>query len=150
MKTCKSCGVRKPAAEYYKHPSNRDGLFHKCKTCVKALSLKYYEVNREKVRTSQRRYEALPETRRRRVIQVTRWASRNAEKRAAHVAVRLAKRRGDLTPLPCEVCADPEVHAHHDDYNKPLAVRWLCAAHHAAHHKSVREAARASKEKQTT
>ena len=42
--------------------------------------------------------------------------------------------RGDLTRLPCEVCGKPKTHAHHDDYAKPLDVRWLCPAHHGLHH----------------
>jgi hypothetical protein len=42
--------------------------------------------------------------------------------------------RGKLTRGPCEVCGSTRVHGHHDDYAKPLDVRWLCAKHHKALH----------------
>lgn len=42
--------------------------------------------------------------------------------------------KGDLVRKPCEVCGELKVHAHHDDYNKPLEVRWLCEKHHKEHH----------------
>lgn len=35
---------------------------------------------------------------------------------------------------PCEVCGALKVHAHHDDYSKPLDVRWLCPPCHRSHH----------------
>jgi hypothetical protein len=37
---------------------------------------------------------------------------------------------------PCEVCGSP-AEAHHDDYDKPLDVRWLCFEHHRAHHAAL-------------
>ncbi len=44
-------------------------------------------------------------------------------------------KRGKITRQPCEVCGTAEnVEAHHDDYSKPLQVRWLCRAHHNQHH----------------
>ena len=34
----------------------------------------------------------------------------------------------------CEICGNPKVDAHHDDYSRPRDVRWLCRAHHRQHH----------------
>lgn len=42
---------------------------------------------------------------------------------------------GKLIKKPCEVCGyDKYVEAHHDDYNKPMEIRWLCRNHHREHH----------------
>lgn len=46
---------------------------------------------------------------------------------------------GKLVRGPCEVCATTKrVEGHHDDYTKPLEVRWLCTRHHQQHHARVR------------
>ena len=55
------------------------------------------------------------------------------ERRAAHKAVEKALRLGQMERQPCEVCG-ARAHAHHDDYSRPLEVRWLCRQHHAAEH----------------
>jgi hypothetical protein len=59
-----------------------------------------------------------------------------------HNVTERAIRCGVLTRQPCEVCASQgemsdgrsDVQAHHDDYNKPLEVRWLCQRHHHEWH----------------
>ena len=66
-------------------------------------------------------------------------AKREAEKWAARGKVRKAVKAGTLTRLPCEVCGDPDTQGHHDDYTKPLDVRWLCSTHHAEHHRRERQ-----------
>ncbi|WP_197737298.1 hypothetical protein [Aquicella siphonis] len=45
-------------------------------------------------------------------------------------------KNGLLIPYPCEICGKKEVEAHHEDYNKPYEVRWLCREHHRALHKT--------------
>ena len=47
-----------------------------------------------------------------------------------------ALKSGALVQLPCEICNSWESHAHHDDYNKPLDVRWLCLEHHWEWHRN--------------
>ena len=44
-----------------------------------------------------------------------------------------AVRDGKLERLPCVVCGDV-AEAHHEDYNKPLDVTWLCRMHHRIYH----------------
>lgn len=63
------------------------------------------------------------------------------EKRNARRVARYAISRGKLQRRPCEVCGAAQVQAHHDDYAKPLEVRWLCPPHHRAHHLAERRAA---------
>lgn len=72
----------------------------------------------------------------RQMLDVTRWAMSNPDKKAAHRAVAAALRAGLLRRLPCEVCGARRAQAHHDDYRRPLDVRWLCGPHHRAHHAS--------------
>ena len=47
------------------------------------------------------------------------------------------QRRGHLIPQPCEACGDENVQKHHDDYSKPLAVRWFCRECHLVEHKQT-------------
>lgn len=56
-------------------------------------------------------------------------------KSVAHKLVTHALYTGALVRQPCEVCGKPNGHAHHDDYTKPLEVRWLCRRHHAKEHR---------------
>jgi hypothetical protein len=43
-----------------------------------------------------------------------------------------ALRSGKLVKGPCEVGGDcaGRIEAHHDDYARPLTVRWVCKRHH--------------------
>jgi ribosomal protein S27AE len=62
---------------------------------------------------------------------------RLVKQRRAHSAVALGLKDGTLQQEPCELCGEPVTVAHHDDYDKPLDVRWLCASHHTLVHNAV-------------
>jgi len=64
------------------------------------------------------------------------WAKRNRKKDRASNAVCNAVRDGKLSKMPCGVCgSEDRIHGHHDDYDKPLDVRWLCSKHHRQWHR---------------
>lgn len=63
-----------------------------------------------------------------------------AEHTKAWRIVTKAIRSGKIKRGKCEKCKRRDTHAHHDDYSKPLSVRWLCPFHHAQHHLKLRNA----------
>jgi hypothetical protein len=67
--------------------------------------------------------------------------ARYPEKYRAWNLAQAALRAGRIVKGPCEVCGTREdVQKHHDDYSRPLEIRWLCRAHHAEHHNRERAA----------
>ena len=69
---------------------------------------------------------------------VARWAKAHPDRNCAHQAVHVAVKIGELERGPCEICGSYNSEAHHDDYSKPLEVRWLCPLHHAQYHEEIR------------
>lgn len=61
---------------------------------------------------------------------------RNPEKHKANDIVSKRLKRGvSLFRGPCTVCGSTEdIHAHHEDYSKPLEIIWLCGKHHRELH----------------
>jgi len=60
--------------------------------------------------------------------------SRDKLKVRARGIVRNRIWRGTMERQPCEICGESNSDAHHDDYSKPLNVRWLCRQHHKEVH----------------
>lgn len=44
-------------------------------------------------------------------------------------------KRGVIKKGSCIVCGESKVEAHHENYNQPLVVVWLCKLHHIGLHK---------------
>lgn len=148
MKKCTKCGETKGREEFYRHARMADGLLSKCKTCTKrdvrenrARNIEYYrEYDRARANLPHRvearaAYAQTPEGRAANNRANRAYLERNPVKRAAHIATGNAIRDGRLIREPCEVCGEVDAQAHHDDYSKPLDVRWLCTTHHAEWHK---------------
>lgn len=130
MKPCFKCQEVKPLSEFYKHKMMADGHVNKCKECNK----KDVRENRSSKVEYYREYDRVRGNRQTEEY----FAGYKADypnKHKAHTMVGNAIRDGHLFKMPCETCGSEErIHAHHDDYAKPLNVRWLCAAHHRQWH----------------
>ena len=50
--------------------------------------------------------------------------------------LRTALRAELVIKEPCQICDNPGVAGHHEDYSKPLDVIWLCSKHHYAVHRN--------------
>ena len=110
-----------------------------CKLCQVNYAREWRERNKERYRNYKRHYAKKPEqheySAERRLLDRTLFP----EKVAAINKLNNAMRYHKIEKQPCEVCGDPNTHAHHNDYSKPLEVRWLCPRHHAQVHKRLKE-----------
>lgn len=157
MKTCFKCSRTLPITEFYPHPMMGDGHLNKCKDCAKKDSTERRNAKLGKVREYDRMRAKRPENieRRRRYAIESRqdevkqramrdsgrqWSKTNRHKKRAQLLVKRAIARGSLARKPCEHCGDKKnIQAHHEDYNFPLMVTWLCPRCHGKHHASKRE-----------
>lgn len=69
---------------------------------------------------------------------VSNYKKNNPEKATAHRLVLMAVKIGTLVREPCSVCGNLKSQAHHEDYSKPLEVKWLCQKHHSEIHSNKR------------
>jgi len=136
-KECFKCKTVKPLEEFYKHPLMLDGHLNKCKECTKNDVNQHRLLNLEKIRAYDRKRGKRPE-RIKKNIEVTRlWRQEDRRRGKAHSAVAKALRQGTLLPLACEWCGEENSLAHHEDYDKPLDVIWLCQPCHKKRHKQI-------------
>jgi hypothetical protein len=67
-----------------------------------------------------------------------RWQQANPKARWAHICLASALRRGLIHRQPCRDCGELQVDGHHHDYDRPMAVVWLCRRHHIAEHRRLK------------
>ena len=141
MITCNKCKVEKSDCEFY--PRNKV-----CKECTKKRVAEYVKTEKgiDVKRRASKRYsltEAGKESQKRADAAYKEKPS-SKKKQLAKWAVKRAIKSGILVKMPCEVCGSNESVGHHDDYDKQISVRWLCAMHHKKWHMENGEGANAS------
>lgn len=136
-KQCSKCKIKKSLAEFYIRSKKTGKYRQDCKECFRGRVAKNramnVEVHRERDKQRERPYslEAIQKRRRLAPHKIQAVYRLNNAIRGGHIA-RQAR---------CEECGKAgKMHGHHDDYSKPLAVRWLCPPCHNAWHKRYGEA----------
>jgi ribosomal protein S27AE len=150
MKVCRECNIEKPLSEFYKHSRMADGHLNKCTTCVIERVGKHREANLEKIlaydkfrsskphRVQARKdYAQTEEGKKAKRKGSKTYHDRYPLRKAAHIVVGNAVRDKRLKKeSECSVCSSTvKIEGHHDDYTKPLDVRWLCEKCHKQWHR---------------
>lgn len=137
QKSCFKCKVVKPLSEFYKHSKMADGYLNKCKECAKVDANQHRAQNIDKVRQYDKERGKRPE-RIKAGVEITRiWRAEDKRRQKAHNMVSRSIKTGKLIRQPCCRCGDAKTVAHHEDYDKPLDVMWLCQVCHKQRHKEI-------------
>lgn len=123
-KTCGRCRNKKKLSDFNKDKYTTSGYRSQCKECMRKerIAMKNYYLN---IRSSDE-YKH----------KIALYKRENYHKYKEKVSARNATRRLRLNkPDRCSACNEiKKVEAHHDDYSKPLDIRWLCVECHNEWH----------------
>ena len=151
MKICRQCNVKKELVDFYVHKAMLDGHLNKCKECVKKRVGQHREKNIEYITQYDKNRSMLPHRIKARENYQKTENGKNAIKKsrqnyrkkfpmkyAAHIILGNAIRDGKIKKeFLCSECKNGgQIHGHHDNYTKPLDVRWLCVKCHVEWHKN--------------
>jgi len=136
MKKCFKCENEKLIDDFYKHPAMGDGHLNKCKECTKKDVREDRKNKFEQYSEYEKnRYQSNENRRLKMRKSAKKWREENPLGYKAQTAVGYAIRSGKLTKKDCLFCgAQENIHAHHNDYKRPLDVVWLCAKCHTRMH----------------
>lgn len=136
-KQCFKCGEIKFLSMFYRHPQTADGHLNKCKECTK-LDVREHRKNNDSVREYDRIRAKEKRRSKNHKIRTQIWKKDNPDRVKAHAKLKYAVDCGKIKRMPCEKCGNIKSVGHHDDYKKPLEVRWLCSRCHGSHHAQER------------
>jgi hypothetical protein len=159
MKKCNKCGQIFDLDFFWKDKTKKDGHHTICKKCANMAKKIYYntEIGKkkhhawgtsEKARIRGREYDNSERRKQlRKEWKKTEVYKANRKKHNSRIRyigrgkvydlVKFAKRKGILIAEPCVICGAMPTVGHHEDYNKPLEVIWLCNTHHNRLHKNM-------------
>lgn len=136
-KECFKCKTIKPLTEFYKHSQMADGHLNKCKECAKGDANAHRKENIERIRKYDRDRAKNPERKKTSQEVTKKWRQEDKRRSSVHNKVARAIRSGKLVRNSCERCGNEKSYAHHEDYDKPLDVMWLCQPCHKQRHAEI-------------
>ena len=153
-KRCGQCRAFKPLDQFSRDRTRQDGFYPNCKQCKSDAKRDYYIRNRESAlaRTGanyrKNREQRLMQDRERRkrpevqarIRELSRDSYASKGRAWANRVLQHEIRSGRMVRASeCQRCgAHEQIHAHHDDYEKPLDVMWLCQPCHVEADKARR------------
>ncbi len=133
-KRCPGCKASKPLDAFHRNRSKGDGRQGYCKPCCRNCRRTWRKRNPEQARAEEGRRSARSVAQKKAAIRE--WKIQHPEATRAHDSVYYALKIGKLTrPETCSLCGgNSRLHAHHEDYARPLDVQWLCSRCHQRLH----------------
>lgn len=136
IKTCIRCKEEKPYKFFNNSINTKDKKDYYCKLCRKEVKRAEYQKNKERYKNFGKVYR---KTERGKLVskKVTeKMKIKYPEKTKARNLLNASIIKGVIQkPNTCESCTKVvKVCGHHDDYSKPLDVRWLCYPCHTEWH----------------
>lgn len=137
-KRCSVCKRELPLADFHRKRVGKYGRASWCRDCTRKYHRRRYLVNQDEIKK-----------------RTQRWYHKNKDRWAVYAKCRDAKHpmartvrcqinnrviSGTIKRQPCEICGAAMADGHHDDYNEPLDVRWLCRSCHMCLHADIRRA----------
>lgn len=134
---CKRCGKMLWEDEMVlcKRPEGQESYYTYCRTCHRIRNRLWLEKKR-----NQNPHYSRDQARKFRDTHPnynSEWTQNNKAIHPLKTTAYNRANRAELEMQPCEVCGDPNAYKHHDDYSKPLEVKWLCPKHHQRLHAEI-------------
>jgi hypothetical protein len=140
-RVCLDCGSKFSLPENFAQTSqsNQSKTSRRCRSCIRRRDHESYARHREARVEGARAYSQRPEAKALRDKRHESSINKYPEKESARRLVRNAVSTGKIIkPKVCQGCNKEELkhklHAHHEDYSKPLDVVWLCFGCHRKVH----------------
>jgi hypothetical protein len=155
MKECSKCGIEKPL-DHFKTIKKTGKLCSWCYFCSNECTKKWKENNKARIIQWRKQYnkdnadvlskkskQYYSENKERMLDYFRKYHKENNQAQIArHKILNRKEHWGLIPPSECSGCGDVgRVEAHHDDYNKPLEVRWLCRSCHKQFHHELKKGA---------
>ncbi len=105
----------------------------------------YQEENKEKIKKKQRERPRTEKTRRLNIINRKIHNKRHPVRCKARNWASRQRKIGNIIRKPCVICGNIKTDAHHENYNFPFWILWICTYHHIWYHSMRKELNRVDK-----
>lgn len=127
---CTKCNSEKPVDYFYSSTIYKKGSYGECKECVRT------RVKASRARPDRIAYFKSDEFKEKNKEKFQKYLSKYPNRHEVRMQTNNAIDKGLIVRAKnCENCGGSEnIEAHHDNYNYPLNIKWLCKNCHASWH----------------